>query len=224
MRGRKNHIHFPIISLLLASACSTPMPHKPESASYCPGHADCFTDPENPAQGLARIYVFRPNMADDLTTDTPEFTLHDVGTMQLAWQTYTAFDVPVGTYRFSVSPRPGESKLWNVRGELNVSVPGRYFLVIWNGGRSITPDASNPAASALGVQNPMAGAIATALSYAISSPRTVDRYVRHEVISESDALDTIRLCRLSPPLLLGKAAHQGAPADPSASAAPPLGP
>jgi hypothetical protein len=146
---------------------------------------------------MARIFVFRPHLSDELVDESPKFVLKGIGESQLALETYAYFDVPPGTHSFSVTPESGESKLWRVQGNLSIQNPGRYYLVIWNGGKSKSGESSNPASSALAVQNPIAGAIAGGLTAMLLS-YSGNRYVRFEVIDESSALDELRRCRFMP--------------------------
>lgn len=181
-------------TILVISACST-APHRATRIECPESGPDCFGQPSDASSGLARLYVFRADLSDEYTRDVPSFGISGFGSMRLAWQTYASFDLPLGKHQFAVSPQRGESKIWQMQGTITVSAPGRYYMAIWNSAIP-PPEYSNPVAAALGVQNPLLGVVATI----IGAPRGDGRYARYEVISEAEALESIRRCRLSPPI------------------------
>lgn len=187
---------------------------------HCPSTNDgsnqwqCFSRPEKATQGMARLYVFRPDLSKLQTSDQPVLIIDDSYQMTVSRWSYSFIDLPIGRHIFHLTPRASDSPIWNLEGAFEISEEGPFYLAIWNSDISLkySPNYSGYAKNV--AKSTTIGVITTALSggFAIfpvqkPPPAIVKGGVseaRFELVSEDDALVFLRQCELSSAKQVGK--------------------
>ena len=149
-----------------------------------------FRTHEPPADGLTRVYLFRPGFSRVSSGDTPAVIVNGIEIANLLYESYLPLAFKPGTHRLSLKPTLTDSAVWKVDYDFSVD-PGRtYYLAVWNtvdasgGTRVFVPILPIPGANLLLVQEGRIGG---------------NTGVSVEFVSEKEALPALREMRLVQP-------------------------
>lgn len=119
-----------LIFAVLLSACATvPSPPVPAQAA---APLPRFDAAQPPARGMARLYVFRPRLADQAPQyDRPLLRIGQTELTALPEGGYVDLQLPAGRHTLSVAPPPGGSDLWRTSLTMQLARDSVGFLALW---------------------------------------------------------------------------------------------
>jgi len=146
---------------------------------------------EPPADGYARVYLFRPGFSQVSRGDTPTLLIDNIEVGNVLYESYLPFAFGPGTHRLSLKPTLLDSSIWKVDYEFSVQAGRTYYLAVWN---TVTAEGGIP------VRIPVLPIPGTYLFFMQDAGRIGGNTgVRIEFVAEEEALPVIRELRLVKP-------------------------
>lgn len=116
------------LAVLLTACATPPPPPPPTSAPVLPR----FDAAQPPARGMARLYVFRPRLADQAPqADRPLLRVGQTELTALPEGGFVDLQLPAGRHTLSLAPQPGGSDLWRTSLTLQLARDSVGFLAVW---------------------------------------------------------------------------------------------
>ena len=171
-----------LATTLFLTSCATPVYLSPINV-----RGARFTATEPPAPGLARVYIFRPEVGETGALATPMVFVDGKPTFVLDLLSYRDLELPPGEHIVKVQPNLMESSKWGGEMRIDMQAGATYYVAIWGDPKYIQAPTTMMFSTPAGL-----------LSLPIGPTRThvVANGVRFELFEEWKALNHLKRKRV----------------------------
>ncbi len=113
------------IAALILGACASP------GSRPAANIGDPSFLPKAPPPGRARLYLFRPEIPEGRSQESPLVVIDGKPTFALDLLSYSDQELAAGEHVISIRPGPNESEKWAGEHRFTMAAGGTYFMAIW---------------------------------------------------------------------------------------------